>query len=103
MLSKVHTMAQENLVSAQVRQKKDDLHLKENTYKVGDLVYLLDSERKIGQSSKLQQIWKGPLLVTKVLKPILFEVTGTKNFIFLNVKYIFMKKNVCTYHMKTLG
>ena len=25
------------------------------------------------------------------------------NFIFLNVKYIFMKKNVYTYHMKTLG
>ena len=24
-------------------------------------------------------------------------------FIFLNVKYIFMKKNVYTYHMKTLG
>ena len=26
-----------------------------------------------------------------------------KYFIFLNVKYIFMKKNVYTYHMKTLG
>ena len=42
------------------------------------MVYLLDSARKIGQSSKLQQIWKGPLLVTKVLTPILFEVTGRK-------------------------
>ena len=84
-LSKVHTMARENLVSAQVRQKKDyDLRLKENTYEIGDLVYLLDSARKIGQSSKLQQIWKGPLLVTKVLTPILFEVTGRKKPVVLH-------------------
>ena len=84
-LSKVHTMARENLVSAQVRQKKHyDLRLKENTYEVGDLVYLLDSARKIGQSSKLQQIWKGPLLVTKVLTPILFEVTGRKKPVVLH-------------------
>ena len=78
-LNKVHTLARENLVSTQMRQKKDyDLRLKENTYEVGDLVYSLDSARKIGQSSKLQQIWKGPMLVTKVLTPILFEVTGRK-------------------------
>ena len=41
-----------------------------------------------------------------------FEVTDKEKsvlgmdretFIFLNVKYIFMKKNVYTYHMKTLG
>ena len=66
-------------MSTQMRQKKDyDLRLKENTYEVGDLVYLLDSARKIGQSSKLQQIWKGPMLVTKVLTPILCDVMGRK-------------------------
>ena len=63
-----HTLARENLVSTQMRQKKDyDMRLKENTYEVGDLVYLLYSARKIGQSSKLQQILKGPMLVTKVV------------------------------------
>ena len=83
-LSKVHTM-NENLVSAQIRQKKDyDLRLKTNTYEVGDLVYLLDSACKIGQSSKLQQIWKGPLLITKVLTPILLEVTGRKKPVVLH-------------------
>ena len=50
------------------------LRLKENTYEVGDLVNLLDSAWKTGQNSKLQQIWKGLMLVTKVLTPILFEV-----------------------------
>ena len=78
-LNKVHTLARENLVSTRMRQKKDyDLRLKQNTYEVGDLLYLLDSARKIGQSSKLQQIWKGLMLATKVLTPILFEVIGRK-------------------------
>ena len=90
-LNKVHTLAREILVSTQMRQKKDyDLRLKENTYEVGDLVYLLDSARKIGQSSKLQQIWKGPTLVTKVLTSILFEVTGRKKPVIIHHDSLFI-------------
>ena len=48
------------------------------TNEVGDLVYKLDSAKKVGQSPKLQQVWKGPFLVTKVLSPILFRVCDRK-------------------------
>ena len=49
-LNQVHILARENLVSTQMRQKIDyDLRLKENTYEVGDLVYLLDSPGKLAK------------------------------------------------------
>ena len=74
-LQQVHQLARDNLLSSQLRQKKDyDLRLKVKTYEVGDLVYKLDSAKKVGQSPKLQQVWKGPFLVTKVLSPVLFRV-----------------------------
>jgi hypothetical protein len=43
-------------------------------YQIGDLVYKLDSATKIGQSSKLKPVWKGPLLVTKVISPVLLKI-----------------------------
>ena len=48
------------------------------TYEIGDLVYVLDSARKIGISPKLQPAWKGPYVVSKVISPILFEVADTR-------------------------
>ena len=78
-LQQVHELARNNLLSSQSRQKKDyDLRLKVKTYEVGDLVYKLDSAKKVGQSPKLQQVWKGPFLVTKVLSPVLFRVCDRK-------------------------
>ena len=78
-LQQVHQLARDNLLSSQLRQKKDfDLRLKVKTYEVGDLVYKLDSAKKVGQSPKLQQVWKGPFLVTKVLSPVLFGVCDRK-------------------------
>ena len=38
----------------------------------------MDQTKKKGQSPKLQPIWKGPLLVTQVLCPILFKVAYSK-------------------------
>ena len=70
-----HEMARSNLQSSQLRQKKDyDMKLAVSKYQVGDLVYKLDSSTKVGQSSKLRPVWKGPLLVMKVLSPVLFVV-----------------------------
>ena len=41
-------------------------------------MYVLDSARKIGISPKLQPVWKGPYVISKVHSPILFEVADKK-------------------------
>ena len=75
MLQNVHTLARDKLESSQCQQKRNyDLRLKTNTYEPGDIVYQLDSAKKVGQSSKLRHVWKGPLLVLEVLSPVLFKV-----------------------------
>ena len=75
----INRIARENLQSAQVRQKRDyDLHLYTETYEVGDLVYLINSATKVGQSSKLSPTWKGPYLVVKVYSPVLFKIANQK-------------------------
>ena len=78
-LHQVHTLARKSLQSSQGRQKRDhDLKLKLTMYEVGDLVYVLDSARKIGISPKLQPVWKGPYVISKVHSPILFEVADKR-------------------------
>ena len=78
-LRQVHTLARESLQSSQERQKRDyDLKLKVTTYEIGDLVYVLDSARKIGISPKLQPEWKGPYVISKVISPIIFEVADKR-------------------------
>ena len=55
------------------------------TYEIGDLVYVLDSARKIGISPKLQPVWKGPYVISKFISPILFEVADKrKSFVLHN-------------------
>ena len=44
----------------------------------GDLVYELNLSTKVGRSSKLQPVWKGSLLVTKVKQPTLYRIAGRK-------------------------
>ena len=82
-MNQVHTLAGEKLVSYQKRQQRDyDLKLKVNTYEVGDLVYVLDTARKVGLSPKLQKVWKGPMLVVEAISSILFRVAnGKKTFV----------------------
>ena len=78
-LRQVHTLARESLQSSQERQKRDyDLKLKVTSYEIGDLVYVLDSARKICISPKLQLVWNGPYVISKVISPILFEVTDKR-------------------------
>ena len=67
-LRQVHTLARETLQSSQEWQKGDyDLCLRVTTYEVGDIVYVLDSARKIGLSPKLKPVWKGPNVISKDL------------------------------------
>ena len=78
-MNQVHSLAQEKLVSYQKRQERDyDLKLKVNTYEVGDLVYVLDTARKVGLSPKLPKVWKGPMLVVEAIFSILFQVANRK-------------------------
>ena len=83
MLQKVHTLALETLLSTQMRQKGDyDLKLKIHSYEVGDLVYRLDTAKKVGFSPKLQQVWKGPLVVAEVISPLLFRIVDKKKILY---------------------
>ena len=78
-LKQVHTLARDTLESSQMRQKRDyDLKLKTQSYEAGDLVYKLDSAKKVGQSPKLQKVWKGPYLVVEVVSPVLFRIADRK-------------------------
>ena len=78
-LTKVHNLARESLATAQMHQKRDyDLRQKVNAYQVGDLVYKLDSVKKVGFSPKLQQVWKGPYIVSHVLTPVLFKIVDRR-------------------------
>ena len=78
-LQHCHKLAREYLQSSQVRQKRDyDLKLSVNRYQVGDLVYLIDSSTKIGQSSKLKPVWKGPMIVIEVITPSLYRVRSRR-------------------------
>ena len=74
-----HRLARNKLRSTQKRQKVDyDVKLKQNLYDTGDLVYEVNSATKIGLSQKLEKIWKGPFLITKVLSPLLYVIRGRK-------------------------
>ena len=81
-IKRVHKQARDTLLSAQRRQKKDYyLKVLERKYNVGDLVYLINSSSKVGQSNKLKPIWKGTYLVIKVISPVLFKIKGHKRLL----------------------
>jgi hypothetical protein len=70
-----HEKARQALREQQRRQKRDYSNRTcEAVYGVGDAVYLANSATKIGQSRKLAPLWKGPLVVTKVLSPVLYQI-----------------------------
>ena len=78
-ISIVNEYARQSLDTAQKRQKRDyDVRLKEAKFNVGDYVYQIDSATKVGQSSKLSAIWKGPYIVSKVYSPIIYKIEGER-------------------------
>lgn len=78
-MTQVHAIARENLHNAQMRQKQTyDLRLHNHTYDVGDLIYMIDSSTKIGQSKNLQKPWIGPFVVTGKLSPVLYRIESAK-------------------------
>ena len=78
-LTKTHQVARDHLKVSQNWQKKTyDLKLCDQSYKVGDLVYILESACKPGQSRKLSKLWSDLCLVVKVLSPVLFRIQGRR-------------------------
>lgn len=77
-MSDIQEYVRMHLGIAAEKQKRDyDTRVSSKSYAVGDLVYYLDSSRKIGLSPKLRsQPWKGPLVVKKKLSDLLFELVG---------------------------
>ena len=78
-IENAHELVRKHLKSSQKRQKQDyDVNLKQYRYEPGDLVYEINSSLKVGVCQKLEKIWKGPLLVVKVLSPLLYVVRDRK-------------------------
>ena len=51
-----------------------DLKLQEHHYEVGDFVFCCNKASKVGSSWKLNPVWIGPLLITEVINPVLYQV-----------------------------
>ena len=78
-LETVHASAKEQLKATQGRQKKDyDFKLNQCRFNIGDVVYQIDSATKVGQSSKLRPVWKGPYLVVKPLSGHIYQLETRK-------------------------
>ncbi len=78
-LHEAHEAARQVLQASQRRQKRYyDAKLFQRRYRPGDLLWVVDDSTKKGRCAKLHPPWKGPVLLTKVLGPVLFEVEDRK-------------------------
>ena len=74
-IHKVHSLVSEHLESGLYYQKKTyDLKLQQNHIKAGNFVYKPNIVNKKIAYKKLKPIWLGPLLVTQVISPMLYQV-----------------------------
>ena len=74
-LLRVHEEARKRLKVSQDSQKRYyDLKQRTVEYQEGDLVYVLKAAHRAGQSRKLSPVWQGPLLVIKLVTPMLLVV-----------------------------
>ena len=79
-LREIHALATSKLQSQMQYQKHTyDLWLQQKHYEVGDLVYHLNSVHRVGDSKKLDPVWVGPLIITEVLNPVLYQVWDCKH------------------------
>ena len=78
-LKEVHNLARKTLGVTLNNQKRTyDIKLYQKPYELGDLVYKLDTSTKVGESKKLRPVYTGPLVVSKVISPILYQVEARK-------------------------
>jgi hypothetical protein len=78
-LQEVHDCAREKLGTAlQERKRTYDQKVHADYFETGDLVYLLDSAARKGQSRKLQPVYTGPFLVVKKCSDCLYVITNSR-------------------------
>jgi hypothetical protein len=74
-MNSAHDTARSKLRTTLGRMKRDnDVKLYTRSFKLGDLVYILDSSVAKGTSSKLHKPWKGPGIIVTCLTPYLYRV-----------------------------
>ena len=74
-LQRVHHQARENIrASQQYQQHRYNQGARQTKYVPGDLVLVMNKAKTVGVSAKLLPIFKGPLLVTEVLSPVLLRI-----------------------------
>ena len=78
-LQEVHNCARDKLGAVLHSSRRTyDGKSKVDVYDVGDLVYILNSAGKVGQSRKLQSIYSGPYLIICKLSDILFTTVNSR-------------------------
>ena len=80
-MTTIFDLVRSQLQATMERQKRDnDTRISMRNYSVGDMVYCLDSTRKVGKSPKLKSsVWKGPCLITRKISDLLFELKTGPN------------------------
>ena len=76
---KARKIARDCLQHAHVRQKRlYDINVLQNKFEVGGLVPVLNTGKTKGKCPKLQSIYNGPFVVTKIYGPVIYEVRNHK-------------------------
>lgn len=74
-LQKAHCVARKHLqVNAKRRKDFYDSNSKLLQYKVGEKVWYLNENRKVGDCPKLQPLYMGPCLITKKINDLNYEI-----------------------------
>lgn len=84
-IATAHETARNTLKTTQGILKRDyDLQILEHTYKVGDVVYVLDTATVKGKCCKLNPTWKGPGVDTEKLSAYIYRVKLRGEIICMN-------------------
>ena len=79
------------------QSRNHDSRISQKCFKKGDLVYSLDSTKTKGKSPKLKaNVWKGPLVITRKLSDILYEVQYSSKKKPKVIHYDRLKPYACT-------
>ncbi|CAC5404234.1 unnamed protein product [Mytilus coruscus] len=89
----VQQKARKNLITASNRQKRQyDLRANQNSYKVGDSVWLNILARVKHISQKLQKQWDGPYIITEVISDVIYRIQKSPNSKFQVVHHDKLKR-----------
>ncbi|CAC5404747.1 unnamed protein product [Mytilus coruscus] len=89
----VQQKARKNIITASNRQKRQyDLRANQNSYKVGDSVWLNILARVKHISPKLQKQWDGPYIITEVISDVIYRIQKSTNSKFQVVHHDRLKR-----------